>query len=101
MQEYQQALQTSEAERESLERHAHSGMTTPTNKSSRACSLDTPSKDVVLHSEPHGEEFEYFKNVLFEYMMGRQTKQLPRVIAALARFSETQKKQLESRSSYF
>ena len=75
--------------------------TTPTRTTPiRSPAPDTPSKDIVLDSEPHGEEFDYFKNVLFEYMMGRQTRQLPRVIAALARFTDTQKKQLENRLSY-
>jgi len=98
-----QALKTSEAERESLERRSpsDSGMTTPTRSTQFSYSSDTPSKDIVLDSEPHGAEFEYFKNVLFEYMMGRQTRQLPRVIAALARFSDTQKKQIESKLAYF
>lgn len=69
---------------------------------SRSISPDTPSKDIVLDSEPHGAEFEYFKNVLFEYMMGRQTQQLLKPIAALARFSEAQKRQLFAKTaSYF
>ena len=108
MKEYKQALKVSEAERESLENaatkpsHIHQGMTTPTRGiPARSPTPDTPSKDIVLDSEPHGAEFEYFKNVLFEYMMGRQNQHLLKVIAALARFSESQKKQLYSRASYF
>lgn len=107
--EYKQALKASEGEREALERDNTSlrsssqvkpvqqGMTTPMRSPpTRSSTPDTPSKDIVLDSEPHGAEFEYFKNVLFEYMMGRQTQHLFKVIAALARFSETQKKQLDA-----
>lgn len=105
MREYKQALKVSEAEREALENtaiHTHHGMTTPTRGvPTRSPTPDTPSKDVVLDSEPHGAEFEYFKNVLFEYMMGRQNQHLLKVIAALARFTESQKKQLDARASYF
>ena len=116
--EYKQALKVSESERESLLKeinsqkqqqshtpsHTHYGMTTPKRDagSPRSPTPDTPSKDVVLESEPHGAEFEYFRNVLFEYMMGRQSQHLLKVIVALARFTESQKKQLFARTaSYF
>jgi hypothetical protein len=106
--EYKQALKVSESEREALENaaskssHTQQDMTTPIRGiPARSSTPDTPSKDVVLDSEPHGAEFEYFKNVLFEYMMGRQNQHLLKVIAALARFTEAQKKQLYARASYF
>ena len=69
-------------------------VTTPTRRDSYSPPVpDTPSRDVVLEPEPRGAEFDvghwsitasasnflaispqYFKNVLFEYMMGRQTR---------------------------
>ena len=113
MKEYKQALKANEIERERLVKEnatksppgGQPGMTTPLKGTpTRSPTPDTPSKDLVLESEPHGPEFEYFKNVLFEYMMGRQNQQLLKVIAALARFSESQKKQLFARAaaaSYF
>lgn len=103
MREYKQALKVSEGEREALvqentaQAHASSVATIPT----RSHTPDTPSREVVLESEPHGEEFEYFRNVLFEYMMGRQSQYLLKAIAALARFTDTQKKQLFAKESYF
>ena len=45
------------------------------------------------HTHTHSHS-QYFKNVLFEYMMGRQTDHLVKVIAALARFSDKQKRKL-------
>ena len=107
MKEYKQALRVSEREREELLEKSQSqhsyGMATPQKATpTRTSTPDTPSKDVVLDSEPHGAEFEYFKNVLFEYMMGRQNQHLLKVIVALARFTEPQKKQLYARAaSYF
>ena len=106
--EYKQALRVSEEECEQLKKEnesrqspTHHGMTTPLKTMPiRSPTPDTPSKDVVLGSEPHGAEFEYFRNILFEYMMGRQTQHLLKVIAALARFSESQKKQLYARVAY-
>lgn len=103
MKEYKQALKVSEGEREALLKNSSPSnpvMTTP-KKPIQSPTPDTPSKDVVLESEPHGAEFEYFKNVLFEFLMGRQNQHLLKVIVALARFNDAQKKQLFARSSYF
>ena len=105
--EYKQALRANEAERELLLKekstliHGNNNVTPQKTTPIRCSTPDTPSKDIVLDSEPHGEEFQYFKNVLFEYMMGRQTQQLSKVVSELARFSESQKKQLTARSAYF
>ena len=78
-------------------------VTTPSRRDSYSPPVpDTPSREVILEPEPRGAEFEvwccllpaslllfdflsplplshffsfqYFKNVLFEYMMGRQTR---------------------------
>ena len=106
MKEYKQALKVSEGEREALLKNSSTNkshdpaMTTP-KKPIRSPTSDTPSKDVVLESEPHGAEFEYFKNVLFEFLMGRQKQHLVKVIAELARFNDAQKKQLFARSLFF
>ena len=105
--EYKQALRVSEGERESLQKESSAarshdaGMTTPKRSPLRSPTPDTPSKDMVLESEPHGAEFEYFKNVLFEFLMGRQRQHLLKPLVALARFSKAQQKQVLSRVGYF
>ncbi len=106
MKEYKQALKVSEGEREALLKESSASkshdpsMTTP-KRPIRSPTPDTPSKDMVLDPEPHGAEFEYFKNVLFEFLMGRQNQHLLKVIVALARFNDAQKKQLYARAAYF
>ncbi|BFZ01352.1 hypothetical protein BsWGS_04391 [Bradybaena similaris] len=44
--------------------------------------------DSAAFREP--TEFEYLKNILYEYMMGRETKTLAKVIATVVRFSDEQ-----------
>jgi len=39
-------------------------------------------------------EFEYLRNILYEYMMGRERKQMAKVLVALLRFSPKQQKEL-------
>ena len=106
MKEYKQALKVSEGEREALSKEnsastRHVPAVTTPKRPLRSPTPDTPSKDVVLDSEPHGAEFEYFKNVLFEFLMGRQSQHLLKVVVALARFNDAQKKQVLARAAYF
>lgn len=39
-------------------------------------------------------EFEYLRNILYEYMMGRERKQMAKVLVALLRFSPKQQKEI-------
>lgn len=39
-------------------------------------------------------EFEYLRNILYEYMMGRERKQMAKVLVALLRFSAKQQKEI-------
>ncbi|CAL1537450.1 unnamed protein product, partial [Lymnaea stagnalis] len=51
----------------------------------------------ALFREP--TEFEYLKNILYEYMMGKETKTLTKVIATVVRFSEEQTKNVLSKAA--
>jgi hypothetical protein len=52
--------------------------------------------DSAIFREP--TEFEYLKNILYEYMMGKETKTLAKVIATVVRFSEEQTRNVVARS---
>ncbi|KAK0044523.1 golgin subfamily A member 4-like isoform X3, partial [Biomphalaria pfeifferi] len=52
--------------------------------------------DSALFREP--TEFEYLKNILYEYMMGKETKTLTKVIATVVRFSEEQTRNVLSKT---
>ncbi|PRD26561.1 UNVERIFIED_CONTAM: Golgin subfamily A member 4 [Trichonephila clavipes] len=45
-------------------------------------------------SIPEPTEFEYLKNIIYEYMMGKEPVTLAKVIAAVLRFSDTQTQQV-------
>ncbi|XP_042911328.1 golgin subfamily A member 4 isoform X2 [Parasteatoda tepidariorum] len=47
-----------------------------------------------LQSIPEPTEFEYLKNIIYEYMMGKEPITLVKVIAAVLRFNETQTQQV-------
>lgn len=46
---------------------------------------------------PEPTEYEYLRNILFEYMMGKETMTLSKVIAAVLKFSDEQKNQILQR----
>lgn len=46
---------------------------------------------------PEPMEYEYLRNILFEYMMGKETVTLSKVIAAVLKFSDEQKDQILQR----
>ncbi|XP_077516498.1 LOW QUALITY PROTEIN: uncharacterized protein LOC144126279 [Amblyomma americanum] len=46
---------------------------------------------------PEPTEYEYLRNILFEYMMGKETVTLSKVIAAVLKFSDEQKNQILQR----
>lgn len=50
--------------------------------------LINPSK-LNVHI-PEATEFEYLRNILFEYMMGREPVTLTKVISAVLRFNQDQ-----------
>ncbi|CAG5119305.1 unnamed protein product, partial [Candidula unifasciata] len=52
--------------------------------------------DSAVFREP--TEFEYLKNILYEYMMGRETKTLAKVIATVVRFSDEQMRNVLSKA---
>ncbi|XP_023587994.1 golgin subfamily A member 4 isoform X1 [Trichechus manatus latirostris] len=67
-----------------------------------ATSVGTPYKggnlyhtDVSLFGEP--TEFEYLRNVLFEYMMGRETKTMAKVITSVLKFPDDQTQKILER----
>ncbi|RWS28082.1 golgin subfamily A member 4-like protein [Leptotrombidium deliense] len=43
---------------------------------------------------PEPTEYEYLRNILFEYMMGREPETLAKVIAAVLRFNNEQTEQI-------
>ncbi|GFY65723.1 golgin subfamily A member 4 [Trichonephila inaurata madagascariensis] len=53
------------------------------------CSRKDPSQSI-----PEPTEFEYLKNIIYEYMMGKEPVTLAKVIAAVLRFSDTQTQQV-------
>ncbi|BFY98234.1 hypothetical protein BsWGS_01275 [Bradybaena similaris] len=52
--------------------------------------------DSVIFREP--TEFEYLKNILYEYMMGKETRTLAKVIATVVRFSDEQTRNVLART---
>ncbi|XP_041365531.1 golgin subfamily A member 4-like isoform X2 [Gigantopelta aegis] len=62
------------------------------------CSNETPPLSPAGSQSSHGDgpllreptEFEYLRNILYEYMMGKETKTLAKVIATVVRFSDEQ-----------
>lgn len=56
---------------------------------SLASNNDSKTSSLLL---PEPTEFEYLKNILFEYMMGKEPLTLAKVIAAVLRFSDEQTK---------
>ncbi|EDV27245.1 uncharacterized protein TRIADDRAFT_54991 [Trichoplax adhaerens] len=50
----------------------------------------SPSKD----SPPSAAEFEYLRNALFQYMVGRERLQMSKVLVALARFTSIQSQKI-------
>lgn len=51
--------------------------------------------DVSLFGEP--TEFEYLRKVLFEYMMGRETKTMAKVITTVLKFPDDQAQKILER----
>lgn len=67
-----------------------------------ATTVGTPYKggnlyctDVSLFGEP--TEFEYLRKVLFEYMMGRETKTMAKVITTVLKFPDDQTQKILER----
>jgi chromosome segregation ATPase len=72
--------------------HSPANQTTPHRGHSQSpvSSMDTPSKYITLAPEPHGQEFEYLRNVLYQYMTGKGNKHMAKALAAIVRFSPEQ-----------
>ncbi|XP_074597453.1 uncharacterized protein LOC141852357 [Brevipalpus obovatus] len=63
------------------------------------CSKKEMTKDSsgCLNNVPEPTEFEYLRNIMFEFMMGREPMTLAKVIAAVLRFSDDQTEQVVKR----
>ncbi|XP_054718837.1 golgin subfamily A member 4-like isoform X2 [Uloborus diversus] len=59
--------------------------------------VDNNNRRDSLQSIPEPTEFEYLKNIIYEYMMGKEPVTLAKVIAAVLRFSESQTEQVVRR----
>ena len=52
------------------------------------------------HSLEEANEYEYLKNILFQYMMGRESTTLSKVLSAVLKFSPDQQKEIALREEH-
>ena len=54
------------------------------------------SQSIGGHPLEEATEYEYLRNILFQYMLGRQSKTLWKVLATVVKFSPDQVRQIEA-----
>lgn len=52
------------------------------------------------HSLEEANEYEYLKNILFQYMMGKEPVTLSKVLSAVLKFSPDQQKEISLREEH-
>ena len=52
------------------------------------------------HSLEEATEYEYLKNILFQYMIGREPMTLSKVLAAVVKFTPEQQKEITVREEH-
>ena len=52
------------------------------------------------HSLEEATEYEYLKNILYQYMMGRESTTLSKVLSAVVKFSPEQQKEIGIREEH-
>ena len=69
---------------------------TPNNhtSSSSSSSNHNPYAGIASHSLEEATEFEYLRNILFQYMLGKQSMTLAKVLATVVKFDKEQVKQI-------
>ena len=63
---------------------------TPNNQANH----HNPYAGIASHSLEESTEFEYLKNILFQYMLGKESMTLAKVLATVVKFDKDQVKQI-------